>query len=85
MFGEQDCNSVDKTSGVWEEFQISLLQHKVVIPIAYPGMISEKIWENVRSNITAYPYLEKNIDLLTSEQDTTLISRIIIQILDSIQ
>lgn len=85
VFGEQDYNSVDKTSGVWEEFQISLLQHKVVIPIAYPGMISEKIWENVRSNITAYPYLEKNIDLLTSEQDTTLISRIIIQILDSIQ
>lgn len=85
VFGEQDLNSIDKTSGVWEEFQIAIAQHKIVIPIAYPGLVSEEIWEKLKKNITAYPYLEKNIDLLTASQNPELISRIIIQIMDSIQ
>lgn len=85
VFGEQDYNSVDKTSGVWEEFQIANKQHKIIIPIAYTGFISEEIWKYVKNNITAYPYLEKYIDLLVSTQDTELISRTIVQILDSIQ
>lgn len=85
VFGEQDCNSVDKTSGVWEEFQIAVFQHKNIIPIAYPGLISEEIWKTLKNNITEYPYLEKYIDLLTSEQETDIIARTIAQILDSIQ
>lgn len=85
VFGEQDYNSVDKTSGVWEEFQIAVSQHKNIIPIAYPGFISEEIWKKLKSNITAYPYLEKYIDLLTSEQQTDAISRTIVQILDTVQ
>lgn len=85
VFGEHDCNSVDKTSGVWEEFQIATIQHKTIIPIAYPNSVSESIWKKLKNNITAYPYLEKYIDLLTANQETDLISRIIIQILDSVQ
>ena len=85
VFGEQDGNSVDKTSGVWEEFQIAVSQHKNIIPIAYPGLISEEIWKTLKHNITEYPYLEKYIDLLTSEQETDVIARTIAQILDSIQ
>lgn len=85
VFGEQDRNSIDKTSGVWEEFQIAVMQHKVVIPIAYPGLVSEEIWKMLKNNITLYPYLEKYIDMLTAGQETDLISRIVIQILDSVQ
>lgn len=85
VFGEQDLNSVDKTSGVWEEFRIAQEAHKTIIPISYPGMISEKIWKTVNMNITEYPYLEKNIHLLTSEQSIDDVSKIIIQILDSIK
>lgn len=85
VFGEQDYNSVDKTSGVWEEFQIAVAQHKTIIPIAYPGLISGEIWEMLKNNITEFPYLEKYIDLLTSEQKTDVIARAIVQILDSIQ
>ena len=85
VFGEHDYNSFNKTSGVWEEFQIAISQHKIIIPIAYSGLISEQIWETVKRNITSYPYLEKYIDLLTSEQPTDVISRTIIQILDTIQ
>lgn len=85
VFGEQDYNSVDKTSGVWEEFQIAIMQHKNVIPIAYPGLVSEEIWKTLKKNITAYPYLEKYIELLTSVQESDYISHIVVHILDSIQ
>lgn len=85
VFGEQDGNSVDKTSGVWEEFQIAISQHKNVIPIAYPGLVSETIWNSIKSNITEFPYLERYIDLLTFEQKTDVIARTIVQILDSVQ
>ena len=61
------------------------MQHKVVIPIAYPGLVSEEIWKMLKNNITLYPYLEKYIDMLTAGQETDLISRIVIQILDSVQ
>lgn len=84
VFGEQDYNSVDKNSGVWEEFQIAVSQHKNIVPIAYPGLISEEIWKILKKNITEYPYLEKYINLLTSEQKTDVIARTIVQILDSI-
>lgn len=85
VFGEQDQNSLNKTSGVWEEFQIAIMQHKIVIPIAYPNLISEDIWKELKNNITAYPYLEKYINLLTANRETDLISQTIVQILDSIQ
>lgn len=85
VFGEADGNSVNNRSGVLEEFEIACKQHKIVIPIAYPGMISEEIWKKVRCNITQYPYLEKNIDLLTYEQSSERISELIVHILDSAQ
>lgn len=85
VFGEQNPNSVDKTSGVWEEFQIATQQHKAIIPIAYPGFVSEIIWKEIKNNITIYPYLEKNINSLTANQDPESISQIIIYILNSLQ
>lgn len=85
VFGELDGNSVNGKSGVLEEFEIACQQHKVIIPIAYPGMISEEIWKKVKCNLTQYPYLEGTIDLLTSAQQAEKTSRLIVHILDSIQ
>ena len=85
VFGEADGNSVDKTSGVWEEFEISKEQHKVIIPISYKGMISEKIWNTVNDNITEYPYLEGKLDKLTYNNSPDLISQTILEILRSVQ
>ncbi len=48
VFGDIDKNAVNGKSGVFEEFQIAHEQHKVIIPILYPGMISEKIWNIVK-------------------------------------
>lgn len=66
-----------------EEFEIACEQHKTIIPIAYPGMVSEIIWEKVKGELTRYPYLEGRIDLLTSVQSPEFLSQIIIHILDS--
>lgn len=85
VFGEVDGNSINTRSGVLEEFEIACKQHKIVIPIAYPSMISEEIWKKVKYNITQYPYLEKSIDSLTYEQSSEHISNIIVHILDSVQ
>lgn len=85
VFGENDRNSVSGVSGVLEEFEIAKKQHKIVIPIAYPGMASEVIWKEVKGNLTKYPYLENCIDLLTTEQSPDVLARYIVQILDSVQ
>lgn len=85
VFGERDLDSKDIKSGVLEEFEIACKQHKVVIPIAYPGMASELIWKKIKNNLTMYPYLESNIDLLTAETSLDKLVDIIIYILDSLQ
>lgn len=85
VFGESDGNALNSTSGVMEEFEIAYKQHKTIIPISYPGMISEVIWKRVKNNLTRYPYLEGSIDMLTSEQQPELLSRLILHILDQSQ
>lgn len=83
VFGESDYNSVNTESGVLEEFEIACKQHKTIIPIAYPGMISERIWNLVKANLTKYPYLEKEINELTSERPIENVVQIILHILNS--
>ena len=85
VFGDYDPSSPNPNSGVKEEFEIALENHKTIIPIAYPGMRSEIIWSELKNNLTKYPYLEKSIDLLTSSSDTEELARIIVYILDSVQ
>lgn len=85
VFGDYNPNSPNPNSGVKEEYEIALKQHKTIIPIAYPGMRSELIWNEVKLNITQYPYLEKCIDQLTSNNDPQYIAKLIVYILDSIQ
>lgn len=84
VFGDMDKNSIDSKSGVLEEFNIACKQHKVIIPIAYPKMISEQIWTIVKNNITEYPYLEKVINDLTVKQGTEILTNRIIHVLESI-
>lgn len=85
VFGEADANAQKATSGVWEEFSIAYSQHKAILPIAYPGMISDAIWRDIKGNLTRYPYLEGSIDLLTSTTPIDLLSRTIVHTLDSLQ
>ena len=85
VFGDYDQSSPNPNSGVKEEYEIALKYHKTIIPIAYPGMRSELIWNDTKNNITQYPYLEKCINQLTSNCSTEEVAKIIVYILDSIQ
>ena len=85
VFGDYDPTAPNPNSGVKEEFEIALKNHKTIIPVAYPGMRSEIIWNEMKSNLTRYPYLEKAIDSLTSDNDTDELAKIIVYILDSMQ
>lgn len=81
VFGDRIPNT---KSGVEEEFDIACKQHKVIIPIAYPNMISNDIWNKVSNNITSYPYLEGLINKLSSNEPLESLVKTIIHILDSI-
>lgn len=86
MFGQSAHNSNTHFSeGVWEEYQISKKMHKHIIPIGATGYESKLIWEDVKKNITHYPYLESYIEYLNSEEiDAEKISKIVITILNNI-
>lgn len=85
IFGDADGNSLNHSSGVLEEFEIACTQHKTIIPIAYPQMISEVLWQKVKNSITQFPYLEGVIDQLSSKQPPDRTAQIIVHILDSVQ
>ncbi len=85
IFGE--TNNIDDAhrSGVYDEFRIACELHKIVIPIAYEGMISQEIWNKIKDDLTCYPYLESSIDKLTSNTNIDELVTTIIYILDSIK
>jgi hypothetical protein len=85
VFGGYDANVPNPHSGVKEEFEIAMKNRKIIIPISYPGMRSEVIWNEIRNNLTKFPYLEKSIDFLNHETNTTDIAKIIVHILNSVQ
>ena len=70
--------------GVKEEFEIAKSKKKVIIPIGSTGYQSEIIWQEVKDNITLYPYLERYIDQLKTNKDPEIIAEIIIDILQNI-
>ena len=84
VFGDNNKNMDASKSGVWEEFEIACQQHKTIIPISYPGTISEEIWKKVNSNITFYPYLEGKMQHLISTISTDETTKVIIHILNSV-
>lgn len=84
-FGDYNPDAPNPNSGVKEEFEIALKYHKTIIPIAYPDMRSEQIWLQIKNNLTLYPYLEKSILSLTSQNDTETLAKTIVYILNSVQ
>lgn len=85
VFGDLDHNSQEYKSGVMEEFVIAREQHKTIIPIRYPGYVSEAIWNSVRANITEFPYLENCLENLQYSRDVSLICNTVIHVLESVR
>lgn len=85
VFGDSDNNSAEYKSGVMEEFAIAREQHKTIIPILYPGYVSETIWNIVRINLTEFPYLEGCLEHLQYNQSMSQICNTVIHILESVR
>lgn len=85
MFGDSDGNSNEYKSGVMEEFAVAREQHKTIIPIRYPGYVSETIWNIVQSNLTEFPYLEGCLEHLQYGQSISQICHTVIHILESVR
>ncbi len=85
VFGDVDFNSTEYKSGVMEEFIIAREQYKTIIPIRYPGYVSERIWNIVKDNISEFPYLENCLDKLQYDRDICKLCDTIIHILESVR
>lgn len=85
VFGDLDNNSVEYKSGVMEEFAIAREQHKTIIPIRYPGYVSETIWNIVKDNLTEFPYLEGCLEHLQYDQSISKICNTVNHILESVR
>lgn len=82
MFGKSIGSN--KSLGVKEEFKIAKSQNKTIIPIGSTGYQSEEIWQEVKENITLYPYIERYIDQLKNNKNPKMIADIVIDILHNI-
>lgn len=74
--------SESQRSGMIEEFDIAKKDpRKIIIPIGSTGGAAKLIYDEVKSNITSYPYLEKVINSLLKEEDSNRIIEIILDII----
>lgn len=84
MFGQIPTEKgYENSEGMKEEFEIAKTQEKVIIPVGATGYTSSLIWQEVKENIIKYPYLERYIDVLNS-QDVDAIVKAITLILDEV-
>lgn len=85
VFGQKFVNGISENSqGVLEEFEIAEEMGKKIIPIGGTGFAAKEIWEKIDKKITKYPYLEAYRDILASETDENVISRTVVNIINSI-
>ena len=77
MYGSGSCSS-----GMLEEYNIAKKDnHRIIIPLGVTGGTAKIIFDDVKNNIILYPYLEKYIELLETENNPTLIAQTIITII----
>ena len=82
LYGHSSQNL--RSLGMWEEYQIAKAKRKYIIPLGATGHESYRIWQDVKNNLTSYPYLEFSIDELGLETDPKKLSRIVLSILNLI-
>ncbi len=73
LFGNKkdptDSSKIIDATGCWEEFVIARDNKNIIIPIGSTGFMAKKIFDEVRTNMDNYKYLEKYIDVLETEND----------------
>lgn len=87
MFGNKkgiDEKIIDAT-GCKEEFEIAKEYKKYIIPIGSTGYAADTIWQEIKKNITEYPYLTDYIDDLKSITESDKLIELIMKILCKIK
>ena len=88
MYGQKPDAKKNRTKyivsdGMLEEFEIAKESGKYIIPVGSTGFVAKSIWNEVKSNLSKYAYLEKYIENLNSS-DASLVVKTILQILNEI-
>ena len=58
---------------------------KIIIPVGSTGSAALKIYEEVKENITEYPYLGEYLNDLETETDWNKLIKLITKIIDNLQ
>lgn len=73
-----DSSKIIDAPGCWDEFRIARDNNNVIIPIGSTGFMAKKIFDEVRTNIDKYQYLEEYIGILETSTDVeTLVETVV--------
>jgi len=73
----------NKDSGMYEEFEISRSDPtRIIIPLGMTGGTAKIIYDEVRNNITKYPYLERYIETLGNDEYYERLPQIVVTIIN---
>ena len=75
-----DSSKIIDAPGCWDEFRIARDNNNVIIPIGSTGFMAKKIFDEVRTNIEKYQYLEKYIGILETSTDVETLVKTVVTI-----
>lgn len=75
--------AVVDADGCIQEFEIAKSLDRVIIPIGSTGYAAKKIYDEVRRDISKYPYLVDFIDRLGTETEPSKLASIVVEIVNS--
>lgn len=86
IFGNQYYNGeLSISKGVLEDYERALAQNKYIIPVGSTGFASEKILNEIETNIENYKYLKLYINDLKEERDPLKLIDVVINVIKSIR
>ena len=86
MFGNKTVDGhVVYADGCWEEYEIAKAAGNVIIPLGSTGYVAKAILDEIKLDISNYPYLEEYVSKLEETTDINAIVELVQNIIDSVQ
>jgi len=68
MFGQTPTeNGYKNSTGMMQEYEVAKELNRIIIPVGCTGYTATIIWEDIKNNLSLYPYLERYIDSLNED------------------
>lgn len=87
LFGNKEDVKTKKiiiADGCIQEFKIAKEKRNIIIPIGSTGFAAEKILEEIKNDISSYPYLSAYLDRLEKENNVEQIVELVMEILNNL-